>query len=269
MNTNERLNMRKPNRTDYVYVHGFATRCYEVALEKGYTEEYARQMFLAGQILMLGYFFTKEEDKQLIITVNACKDLFGYQMKLTQQDVDIIDTARLTTYPVTGAKCDTYTYLSNIEHSCGRYSDKYEAELKLAKKLGLVKQDFRDENTELEEELKLNSNHVNAKIKAHILDDKTMEEIGFTEHRKGFLYFCRILDRELDISFSVTIPRDGSDIRIDVLDEAFCQPYDYQSILVNNPEHKTALRVQSKVEEWMEYLTEKGVLTGHIKGEYI
>ena len=258
--------MRKPNRTDYVYVHGFATRCYEVALEKGYTEEYARQLFLAGQAIMLGYYFSKNESEYEKITENACKGLFGYQMNLTQQDIEIIDTAKLTTYPVTGDKCNTYTYLSNIEYSSGNNSEKYQNNLKRAKELGLVQSDFKEKE---EESVETNSHGVNKKIQAHILDDKTMEQIGFTEHRKGFLYFCKILDRELDISFSVTIPRDGSDIRIDVLDEAFCQPYDYQSILRNNPEHKTALRVQKEVEKWMEYLAEKGVLTGHIKGEYI
>ena len=83
-------------------------------------------------------------------------------------------------------------------------------------------------------EIKLNSHCVNAKIQGHILSDDKMKEIGFTEYRKGYLYFCRGIQfpkekryRGIDISFSVTIPRDGSDIRIDVLDEDFCQPYDY------------------------------------------
>ena len=126
------------------------------------------------------------------------------------------------------------------------------------------------------EEIKLNSHGVNAKIKYHILSDEKMKEIGFTECRKGYLYFCRVIQfpkekryRGFNISFSVTIPRDGSDIRIDVLDEDFCQPYDYQMILSKNPNHTCANIVNEQVEKWMEYLQDKGVLSGHVIGEYI
>lgn len=257
--------MRKPNRADYVYVTGFATRCYEVALEKGYSEEYARHLFLAGQTMMVGYYFHSDYKSYNKICSGACLDLFGCEMKLSEQDKEIIDTAILTTYPVTGYPCNVYNFLSNLKSRFGEDSEEYTWVLNRGKELDLISEDFGKEQKTVE----VNSNGVNKKIKAHILDDKTMEEIGFTEYRKGFLYFCRIVDRDLDISFSVTIPRDGSDISIDVLDEAFCQPYDYQNILVNNPEHKTALRVQSKVEEWMKYLQDKGVLSGHIPGEYI
>ena len=62
-----------------------------------------------------------------------------------------------------------------------------------------------------------------------------------------------------------------TDIRIDVLDEDFCQPYDYdyQSMLHKNPTFEPALIVYEQVEELMEYLQSKGVLSGHVKGEYI
>ena len=259
-------NSRVRSKVYHSYPLELAVRCYELALEKGYTEEYARQIFLAGQTMSLGYYFSNKTEEYKEITRSTCIELFGTEMQLTAQDIEIIDTAKLTTYPVTGDTCDAYRLLSNLEIRFGTESEEYKSALKRAKELGLVQSDFKEKE---EEAVETNSHGVNKKIQAHILDDKIMEEIGFTEYRKGFLYFCRILDRELDISFSVTIPRDGSDIRIDVLDEAFCQPYDYQSILRDNPEHKTALRIQKEVEKWMEYLTEKGVLTGHIKGEYI
>lgn len=127
----------------------------------------------------------------------------------------------------------------------------------------------------------VNSNGVNAKIKATILSEKEMRSIGFTDSAKDRWYFYRNIITEkakrrhgysaydFEVSFSVVIPKDGSDIRIDVLDEAFCQPYDYQHILKNNPTHKVALQVKENVEEWMKYLQDKGVLEGHIYGEYI
>lgn len=126
------------------------------------------------------------------------------------------------------------------------------------------------------EKVEVNSHCVNAKIKAHILSDEEMREIGFTDYSNGRWFFWRSIKfpqktkyRGFDISFSVSIPKDGSDIRIDVLDEDFCQPYDYQSMLCKNPTFKPALIVYKQVEEWMEYLQSKGVLSGHVKGEYI
>lgn len=127
-----------------------------------------------------------------------------------------------------------------------------------------------------DEKVEVNSNGVNTKIKAHILSDKKMRKIGFTDYSQDIWFFCKSIKfmKKLkyggfDISFSVSIPKDGSDIRIDVLDEDFCQPYDYQSMLHKNPTFKPALIVYKQVEEWMDYLQSKGVLSGHIKGEYI
>lgn len=127
-----------------------------------------------------------------------------------------------------------------------------------------------------DEKVEVNSNCVNAKIKAHILSEKEMKEIGFTDCSKTTWFFCRSIKfpkevryRNFDISFSLSIPKDGSDIRIDVLDEDFCQPYDYQSMLRKNPTFEPALIILDQVEEHMKYLQSKGVLSGHIKGEYI
>lgn len=136
------------------------------------------------------------------------------------------------------------------------------------------------EDTEAEtEKVELNSNGVNVKIKAHIFDDVKMRKIGFTDYAKDRWYLCRGINfndvkkkrglKDIDISFSVTIPKDGSDIRIDVLDEWFCQPYDYQRILEKDPGHKIASIVKEQVEYWMEKLQEEGVLEGHVRGEYI
>lgn len=134
--------------------------------------------------------------------------------------------------------------------------------------------------TEAEDEnVELNSHGVNAKIKAHIFDDAKMREFGFTDYAKDRWYFCRGINfkgvkkkrdlNNIDISFSVTIPKDGSDIWIDILDEDFYQPYDYQYILKKHPEHKIANIVKEQVEYWMEKLQKGGVLEGHVRGEYI
>lgn len=133
--------------------------------------------------------------------------------------------------------------------------------------------------------VELNSHGVNKLIKATILSDEKMREIGFhknyyegTDHEKysPYWYFNRMIQfpkekkyRGFEVSFNVHIPKDGSDISIDILDDAFCQPYDYQYMLDKTPSFKTALIVKEQVEEWMKYLQDNGVLSGHAYGEYI
>jgi len=126
-------------------------------------------------------------------------------------------------------------------------------------------------------EVKLNKNGVNANIKAHILNDKEMRKIGFTDYNNNTWYFCRIFNDfkpkrsySNQISFNVSInKKDPEDLRIDILDENFCQPYDYQAILERNSTFKPALQVKEFVETWMKYLQDNGVLSGHEYGEYI
>ena len=115
--------------------------------------------------------------------------------------------------------------------------------------------------------MNLNSNGTNAAIKAHILSDEKMREIGFTDHMPKNWYYCKTIAR--DITFNITIPKDGSDIEIITLDENFCQPYDYQYMLKNNPHFQFALQVKERVEQIMSYLQSVGVLSGHEYGDYI
>lgn len=135
------------------------------------------------------------------------------------------------------------------------------------------------------ENIKLNKHGVNDKIKGHILEKEKMNAAGFVdvyypgtkyEQDAPYWYFRKAIKfpeekryKNFCIEFSVQIPKDGSDISIDVLDMDFCQPYDYQYMLHNNPTFKPALIVNEQVEEWMEQLQMQGILSGHVKGEYI
>lgn len=123
----------------------------------------------------------------------------------------------------------------------------------------------------------LNAHGVNKVIKAHILADEQMKKAGFT-YFKYMKPPCWCYSRTLklpeeykntEITFSVDIPVDGSDIRIDVLDDDFMQPYDYQHFLESNPKNKLAKLVKKQVEEQMQRLQDTGVLSGHKYGEYI
>lgn len=129
--------------------------------------------------------------------------------------------------------------------------------------------------------VELNSKGINKKIKANILSDEEMKRIGFsgkyyegTIHEQDcpYWYFYKMLkfsNKRIEIGFNVKIPKDGSDISIDVLDEDSLQPYDYQLMLSKNSNNQVALNVQEQVERWMRYLQDNNVLSGHEYGEYI
>ena len=137
----------------------------------------------------------------------------------------------------------------------------------------------------MEDVVLLNSRGVNVKIKALILSDESMEEIGFninyyegTDHEEYSPYwrFTKTIQfpkekrwKYIEIDFDVKIPKDGSDLDIVVLDMEFGQIYDYQRILHSNPNHECANIVKEQVEKWMTYLQENGVISGHEYGEYI
>lgn len=61
----------------------------------------------------------------------------------------------------------------------------------------------------------------------------------------------------------------GAQLDINVIDNDFGQPYDYQLILERHPYNATALKVRDLVEKEMEKLQAVGILSGHIEGEYI
>lgn len=115
--------------------------------------------------------------------------------------------------------------------------------------------------------VKVNKHGTNVKIKAHILEEEKMRELGFTDFCEDIWYWHKTVGE--DITFNLHIKKDGSDMWIDVLDEDFCQPYDYQHILERNPKLSFALEVKKKVKDIMTYLQEVGVLSGHEYGEYI
>ncbi len=109
-------------------------------------------------------------------------------------------------------------------------------------------------------EYKTGSNGVNIKIKARLLPDTEMRKLGFTDYREGYWYFSKILRGS--IIFSVTVSKaDADDFRIDVLNDDFCQPYDYQRMLSKSSYHEPnpyAIAVYEKVEQWTDYLQQAG-----------
>lgn len=64
-------------------------------------------------------------------------------------------------------------------------------------------------------------------------------------------------------------PYKGAQLGIDLLDDEFCQPYDYQSILNRNPTNICAHKVLEFVETEIKKLQDAGIISGHVEGEYI
>lgn len=122
----------------------------------------------------------------------------------------------------------------------------------------------------LNKNVKLNKYHVNAALKSHILSNEDMKNYGFRYVRNYNSWYYTHTIYDLDISFNVTIYVDNQDEpNIEVLDECFCQPYDYQYILSRDPKFKVALIVKDFVEEQMAKLQTAGIISGFTKGMYI
>ena len=125
-------------------------------------------------------------------------------------------------------------------------------------------------------EFPLTKHDNNANIKIRIFDDDIMRKARFTDYREGYWYYCRDL-RPLShgISFNLSVKKDDpTDWRIDILDEAFCQPYDYQSMIereLNGEEFFGDFhwKVDEQVTYEMEHLTRLGIISGWKKGDYI
>lgn len=112
----------------------------------------------------------------------------------------------------------------------------------------------------------VDENGLNIAIKAHVLSDDLMRNAGFRLTDHGW-YYVKTLER--DLSFNVTIDATTEAVRIDVIDELFCQPYDYQAILRHNADHPIANPIYHAVEREMARLTELGIISGHTPGDYI
>lgn len=132
------------------------------------------------------------------------------------------------------------------------------------------------EASKFNENIDVNNHRVNANIKAHILTDCEMRKFGFSDNNEKCWYFMRMIKfpknklyKGVEISFNVTIPKDGSDINIEILDEAFLQPYDYQSMINDGNAPEAAWIVREQVEFWMYELKRSGIISGHKYGDYI
>ncbi len=123
-------------------------------------------------------------------------------------------------------------------------------------------------DTYLGKPVEINEHGNNAAIKVHILDKATMKLNGF-KWVNGHWYFCNPVYK--DITFNFTIYSEDN-WQIDILDELFCQPYDYQYLLekYSNDLNTRVLEIVKKnVDEIMDSFVHKGIISGWKVGDYI
>lgn len=144
-------------------------------------------------------------------------------------------------------------------------------------------------------ESKVNSNGTNVAIKYHILSDEKMRALGFWDGwNHEFTYWFRgvcvlknptrystydlkriqknpnYVPCHKDLSFCVRVPKNGTDdLDINIIDDDWGQPYDWQRYLRKDTIPFTALDCKEFVEKQMDLLQDAGVLEGHKYGEYI
>lgn len=124
-------------------------------------------------------------------------------------------------------------------------------------------------DTYLGKPVEINEHGNNAAIKVHILDDATMKRNGFRRFisdEDNWWYFCNRV--YADITFNMTI-YDRGDWTIDILDEWFCQPYDYQAMYESGDYRPVVLTVMENVNEIMDSFVHKGIISGWKVGDYV
>lgn len=119
-------------------------------------------------------------------------------------------------------------------------------------------------------ETDINQRGQNAAICGHILGDDIMEANGF-RHREAFgrqfwSKFVLMAYKHLEMGFYVTIYDDDGSIEIDMLDEDFCQPYDWQGM---DEDFDYAIKARDFSWDQMEKLVESGIVSGWKRGDYI
>lgn len=111
---------------------------------------------------------------------------------------------------------------------------------------------------------------MNANIKANILSDEEMLELGFLERPFYWEYRERVsfLDgmREYLV---ITIGKQARGININVYDEFIDTIYDYQSVLYDSEFDEYANRIHLEVQRHMCKLVDAGVIEGYRKNDYI
>ena len=123
-------------------------------------------------------------------------------------------------------------------------------------------------NPPVEGELRTNGTSAKIRVSEEVTAKK-LKAFGFSSNNPDRFYYFR--DLGCDISFNISIDAKSlTDMKIDVLDDDFGQPYDYQAIIMERVEPGAfVIAIYEKVEAELERLREAGILVGHVRGQYV
>ena len=108
----------------------------------------------------------------------------------------------------------------------------------------------------------------NKNIKFHVVDKETMNDCGFGLTYGEWIMCIGLTDT---ISFNLKISNDEEIGIIDILDDDFLQPYDFQGMILDKGDKASSLakKVQNKVYMIMCNLSANGIISGWNIGDYI
>ena len=77
-------------------------------------------------------------------------------------------------------------------------------------------------------------------------------------------------DGDFVVTFNLSVnKKNPNNFDIDILDDNWCQPYDYQKFLKTTPNFKTGIEVHNKVQTIMKKLIDNDIIKGYNLGDYI
>ena len=108
----------------------------------------------------------------------------------------------------------------------------------------------------------------NKNIKFHVVDKEIMNTCGFGLTYGEWIMCIGLTDT---ISFNLKISDDEEIGIINILDDDFLQPYDFQGMILDKGDKAPSLakKVQNKVYMIMCYLSANGIISGWNIGDYI
>ena len=106
----------------------------------------------------------------------------------------------------------------------------------------------------------------NKNLRYHIVDKDIMESLGF-RHISNVWMFCKCMNN-IGIYIRITDDCVGT---IDVLDDYFCQPYDFQYMIQKYKDKapKVAIEVQHKLYSILDSMKTFGILENWEWGDYV
>ena len=106
----------------------------------------------------------------------------------------------------------------------------------------------------------------NKNIKFHIVNEDIMKACGFN-FTSDFQIYCETID---EISITIKIPENDKG-ESDVIDLNFCQPYDFQLMIMKskNKAPKFAILIQNELYQILDSCKTFGIIDGWEWGDYI